>query len=106
MKYLFAFLLIFVSYSMLSQDLQYVKEQAKILSADNMRGRGYVKNGLNKAAKHIVKQYKEIGLTSFGDDFYQYFSHPVNSFPKKIVLKVNVFFDRKCGCSERFGFTE
>jgi hypothetical protein len=72
-----------------SQDIDYVKKQAEILSSHKMKGRGYVDNGLECAAKHISKEFKKIGLKSYQGDYYQSFHHKVNTFPDKVELTVD-----------------
>lgn len=71
------------------QDIDYVKEQAEILSSPKMKGRGYVDDGLECAAKHIAKEFKKIGLKSYEEDFFQPFRHRVNTFPEEVELIVD-----------------
>ncbi len=72
-----------------SQDIAYVKDQAKILSDSKMYGRGYVKNGMQKSAKHIASEFKRMGLKTFQGSYHQKYQYTVNTFPKKISLLVN-----------------
>ena len=53
------------------------------LSSEKYFGRGYLKNGRNKAAHFIKNEFKKAGLqTVDGYDFYQEFNHTVNVFKK------------------------
>ncbi|NNK80207.1 MAG: M28 family peptidase [Flavobacteriales bacterium] len=54
-----------------------------------MLGRGYVGGGLDLAAEHISKEFKNIGLKCFEEDYYQPFYHRVNTFPSIVELKVD-----------------
>ncbi len=61
------------------------------LAADNMYGRGYVKNGYEKAVKYVEAEFTKVGLTSINSSFRQSFNYPVNIFPDS----VSVSFDSK-----------
>lgn len=71
-----------------AQDLDYVKQQADILASERMLGRGYVGGGLDLAAEHISKEFENLGLIGFGQDYYQPFYHRVNTFPSVIEFKI------------------
>jgi aminopeptidase YwaD len=73
-----------------SQDLMYTKTIIADLTSEKFHGRGYVKNGCNKAGKFLEKQFKQIGLKPIYDKGYkQTFHFSVNTFPKKVQLTVN-----------------
>jgi hypothetical protein len=72
-----------------AQDLSYAKEIVKTLSSPEYKGRGYVGNGHKIAAKYISKQYAEIGLKSFGKNYFQPFEIDANTFPSKMKLEFN-----------------
>lgn len=72
-----------------AQDLNYAKEVVKTLASPEFKGRGYVGNGHKIAAKYISKQYAEIGLKSFGKNYFQPFEIDANTFPSKMELKFN-----------------
>lgn len=71
-----------------AQDIEYVREQAVALAHADMKGRGYVHGGLERAAGHISKEFETLGLKPFDEDYYQAFNHPVNTFPGRVELKV------------------
>ena len=72
-------------------DKIWMKKQIGALSARNMRGRGYVKGGIDSAAIYILKKYKEFKLKPVGANgaFTQGFAFPVNTFPGKMKLSLN-----------------
>lgn len=72
-----------------AQDINYIKEQASILADGSMKGRGYVDNGLMKAARHISEEFDRVGLKPFVSDYFQAFEHQVNTFPRKACVSVN-----------------
>jgi len=90
MKKLFLILLLCIFTCIgFSQDREYAKNIVEKLSSDNMYGRGYVKNGCNKAAKYLGKEMKSIGLKSFDKNYAQKYTFNVNSFPGKMDITVD-----------------
>lgn len=77
-----AFIVTFFSFlSFYSQDTTYARQVIKKLCSKELLGRGYVNDGVNKAASYISKELKTIGLSKFGKSYSQYYSFPVNTFP-------------------------
>lgn len=73
-----------------SQDSVYTREVIKFLTSKKCYGRGYVNNGLKQATKYLVKEIKaHQALPLFGSSFLQSYSFPVNTFPKKVEVKLN-----------------
>lgn len=59
----------------------------EILCSDSLYGRGYVNNGVQKAAQYLANEFEAVGLTPYLDDgFLQDFSFDVNSFPSEMKL--------------------
>lgn len=59
----------------------------EILCSDSLYGRGYVNNGVQKAARYLANEFEAVGLTPYLDDgFFQDFSFDVNSFPSEMKL--------------------
>ncbi len=86
--YLSAFLL--VCKSSFAQDTLYTRQILKYLSSTDCFGRGYVKNGLGKAEEYLVKELKKFNTPPlFQKSYTQSFYHPVNTFPKKVEVKLN-----------------
>ncbi len=72
-----------------AQELQTAKNHVKILSSNQFYGRGYVKNGQQKASEYLVEELKKLGVKSFNNDYFQRFTMPVNTFPSPIYLQIN-----------------
>jgi aminopeptidase YwaD len=75
--------LIFISLGKLKgQFLSYAKPIMDTLTQPSYFGRGYVNDGVNKAATFIAKEFKKIGLQSFEKDYFQNYSFPINTITK------------------------
>lgn len=72
-----------------SQDLKQYKKDIKTLSSKKMEGRGYCKNGMNKAAAFLAKEFEKIGVEKVNGSYYQAFSYDVNVFPGKAEVKID-----------------
>ncbi len=73
-----------------AQDLTYTRKMLVKLTSPNFWGRGYTKNGMAKAADFLAKEFKTIGLNPISASGYkQNFDFPVNSFPGKMMVKIN-----------------
>jgi hypothetical protein len=71
-----------------SQDSIYSRRVVDTLSSKYFFGRGYVNEGMAKAAGYIREQFINSGLLPLeGKDFFQYFEYPVNRFPGKVLFK-------------------
>ena len=68
------------------QVLPYARKVVDTLSSPSMHGRGYVADGHLKAANFIAGEFKQMGLQSFGNGFFQEFEVSVNTFPKQVEL--------------------
>jgi aminopeptidase YwaD len=101
MRYLL-FLLFFGNSLLLSaQNMEEVKKNIKILCSDSLAGRGYTRNGVEKASNFLAKEYQNIGLRTFNEKFiekneeskkneienyFQLFSHSINTFPPQNIV--------------------
>ena len=73
-----------------AQDSLYTHKIINTLCAKQFAGRGYVKNGLDLAAKFIVEELKKNKVNPlFSTGFYQWFDFNVNTFPGKMDVKIN-----------------
>jgi len=72
-----------------TQDRQYVRQLVSKLSAPEMHGRGYVKNGDLKAATLLEREMKSAGLLAFDNHYVQQYAFPINTFPGKLEVRVN-----------------
>src|SRR5690554_6913372 len=61
----------------------------EVLCSDSLYGRGYVNNGVNKAADFLKNEFQKAGLKPFFGDtsYYQSFTLDVNTFPRIIEVK-------------------
>lgn len=74
MRYLIL-LLVFVSSTVFAQEVDVLKH-LKVLSSDEMEGRGFGEKGNFKAQDYIVNQFESLGLTpAFDQSFRQPFTH-------------------------------
>lgn len=90
MKKLLFLLLIILSKTVVGQELITAKRVIDTLSSEEMWGRGYTRNGMEKAANFISAAFTVYGLSPMdGKNFKQAFSYPVNTFPGKMALQVN-----------------
>ncbi|MGZ3862040.1 MAG: M28 family metallopeptidase [Bacteroidia bacterium] len=72
------------------QDSLYTKQVIKKLTSKEFFGRGYLNNGLDKTAKYIsgeLQKFKAKPL--FGTGYFQWFDFNVNTFPGKVMVKVD-----------------
>lgn len=73
-----------------AQDTAYARKVINYLSSKKCFGRGYVKNGLTQAERYLTKELKKMEVSPlFSGSFTQSFFHPVNTFPKKVSVKLN-----------------
>lgn len=87
---LLCFSLLLHSSVLSAQDIRWVKHRINTLCGPQMNGRGYYKDGRNKAAGYLERQFRELGLVGLTPDssYAQAFSFPVNTFPGQMNLKV------------------
>lgn len=65
-------------------------EITEVLCSDSLFGRGYVNDGVNKAANYIASEFEKAGLDPyFEDSYFQTFKFNVNSFPGKMKVVLN-----------------
>lgn len=73
-----------------AQDSLYTREVLRYLTSKKCNGRGYVNKGVNKASDYIVKELKkQKAIPLFASSYIQPYAHPVNTFPKKVAVKIN-----------------
>jgi aminopeptidase YwaD len=86
---LFSALLPLTSY-LNAQDSLYARQVIKKLTSKEFFGRGYLNNGLDKAAKYISGELKKFEAKPlFGTGYFQWFDFNVNTFPGKMEVKIN-----------------
>lgn len=84
-----ALLSLCISMVTFSQSHDEAKRWVQELSSSRYYGRGYVKNGCNKAAKYLAKEMRSLGLKSFGRSYYQTFDIAVNTFPSRMHVSID-----------------
>lgn len=89
MKLFTTILIVVLSLSLHSQDTSYARQVIKKLTSKEFLGRGYVNDGVNKSATYLSKELKAIGLSHFGESYFQNYSFPVNTFPGKMSVIIN-----------------
>ncbi len=88
-KILFSILALFIIQSAFTQDKDYAHQMITTLSSEEYAGRGYVDKGVNKAAAFIENQFEGYGLKSFGKNYAQPFSFPINTIQKTIEFSID-----------------
>ena len=69
-----------------AQDTIYARQVIKKLTSPEFLGRGYVNDGVNKAATYLLNEMKQIGLLKFGKRYSQTYFFNVNTFPNKMSV--------------------
>lgn len=82
-------LFFFVSLQLTAQELKYVHYLVDTLCSPAMAGRGYVDDGVNKAAAFISAQFDSLGVSPLDDQRFQSFTHSVNVFPEQPAVSIN-----------------
>jgi hypothetical protein len=88
MRYLFT-LFFFCNVTIGISQSDIAREHISILTADSLAGRGFTKNGQEKAADFIVDQLLQYGVKAGReDDFRQNLTYSVNTFPGRAQFSV------------------
>jgi hypothetical protein len=90
-KLTLALLLIAVNLTGYCQNLPYARHIVDTLSSPTFWGRGYTKDGMQKAALFLKDEFVKAGLVAVkkDGDFFQRFQYPVNTFPGKMRVTLN-----------------
>ena len=83
MKRLLFILLSLAALQLQAQDLSHYKRVVKELSSSRYQGRGYARDGANKAGKYLAKEYKKAGADQV---ILQPFSIDINTFCGKMEM--------------------
>lgn len=85
------FIFVIFSFSLGSQHLEIGKKWVDTLSSEYFFGRGYVYDGVNRAGDFISNEFSKLNLHPLPgqENYFQPFTHEVNSFPGKIEITVN-----------------
>ncbi|MBC8487582.1 MAG: M28 family peptidase [Bacteroidetes bacterium] len=80
---------LFIFFKTFSQDKEYAISVVDSLTSQDFHGRGYVNNGDKIAAQFVKGEFKKFGLKSFGDNYLQQFTIPINTFADTLLVSVN-----------------
>ena len=72
--------------SLNAQDLKHYKQIVKELSSSKYQGRGYAKDGVNKAGKYLVKEFEKAGVDEVT---CQSFTIDINTFCGKMEMRAD-----------------
>ncbi|HEY4787450.1 MAG TPA: M28 family peptidase [Bacteroidales bacterium] len=72
-----------------SQDLKYAHHEVKLLTSSSFHGRGYVKNGDQTAARHLLTEFTKFNLKIFGESYAQFYDFQINVFPSVMRVQIN-----------------
>jgi aminopeptidase YwaD len=81
-------LLICKTASLCAQDKAYARKIVNDLCSEQFAGRGYVKNGSQKAADYIKKEFEQIGVKPFDKGFFQSYGFPAVAFTGTVEVMV------------------
>lgn len=85
-KISFSIALIFSAFVAKTQNLEYARSCVNELTSKKYSGRGYVKDGSNRAASFLFDEFLKYATD---EPYCQSFSFPVNTFPNKMKVAVN-----------------
>ena len=89
MKKLILFLFISNSITTYSQSLEFGRKMVDTLASSYFWGRGYTKDGIQRAEKFLENEFKSYGLTPMNKNSYlQKYTYNVNTFPKSMKLSI------------------
>ncbi|MEH3115037.1 M28 family metallopeptidase [Pedobacter terrae] len=83
------FIFLFCAVNSFAQDSTYTRGIINTLTTKAFWGRGYTRNGMEKAADYIADTYQKIGLLPLGTTYKQSFDFPVNTFPGKMMVSID-----------------
>jgi len=87
---LFFFLIISIFSTVNFAQQSYAKTILDTLCSDRYAGRGYVDNGVEKSGDYIIRELKNIGISTFNNKPYkQTYTFGVNTFPYPIEVKLD-----------------
>jgi hypothetical protein len=80
----------FLSFLTFGQE-EKARRVTEVLCSDSLYGRGYVNNGVNKAADFLAAEFEKAGLKAYIDDtsYFQPFKFDVNTFPGIMEVRVD-----------------
>lgn len=70
--------MIFLMHPNVYGQTEYLTKVLKEITSPNYAGRGYTHQGMDKAAEYLAMEYKNIGLKSYGENYFQEVQFPIN----------------------------
>src|SRR5690606_27954097 len=61
-----------------SKSNSYARSIIDTLTSESFAGRGYVDNGMSKAADFVANEFEKLGLEKINDSYFQEFTMPIN----------------------------
>jgi len=90
MKKVISLFLAFFCLALYSQDIDYARRIIEKLTAPDMHGRGYVKDGALLASEFIDREFRGFTMKGFaGDNHFQDFTIPMNTYPDSVTVLVD-----------------
>lgn len=89
MKKIILILGILAANCLYAQDIEYAKSMVDKLCSNEMQGRGYVNNGVNKAAIFLEQEFKNLKLKPINKSFTQIYGFDVNTHPTSIKCQID-----------------
>ena len=90
MKFKLSILFIIFAQVASAQDSLFARRIVDTLTSPYFWGRGYTNEGMGKAAKFLVQEFRNYGLKPMaGKDYVQPFNFNVNTFPGKMEVTLN-----------------
>lgn len=88
-KNLFIGFLLFPSLiSNAQSDSFFIRNHIENLTHPSLKGRGYVGEGMEKAAHYIADEFSKLGVIPVEDSYFQTFEMPVVTFPSKMQVSL------------------
>ncbi len=90
MKKILFILFLSFSFNSFSQDSTFARKIVDTLASKAFWGRGYTKNGMQKAATFLAAEFKQFGLQPMkGKSYFQNYIFSVNTFPDEMYVAIN-----------------
>ncbi len=89
-RFLFTAMLVLAATGSQAQDSLYARHIVDTLTSTYFWGRGYTRDGMQRAAHFLQQQFSSLHLQPLaGKSFEQPFSYPVNTFPGSMEVSIN-----------------
>lgn len=92
----FIFFFFYLTFLLSSQEIKkgdayyYARKVLDTMTSESMHGRGYVNKGDSIASNYLKNEFQRLGLRPFGNEYYQKFSFPINTFPETVKFSFNL----------------